>query len=169
MQGSSSVNQIGPPAVPWLKATFEWRRLVVLFLLAGFTTRVVTGVAFELMSVRAGWSGIATVAVVYTAIVAVPVHTRGRAASLAAVAFGREGTGAGDRLPHAVRRAVWVVLVVGAIPIAVAVATMPGSGRVIDDGTWMLMGGAVFAVQLWLVFVQGLGRGPRRRLARGRG
>lgn len=160
------IKEAGAPSIPWMKAAFEWRRLVILFLLAGFTTRFVTGVAFDLLSIPAGWSGIATLLAVYGAIVGVPVHMDGRVASLAAIAFGWEGERAGGPLPRATRRAARMVLFSGAIPIAVALATMPGSGHVVDDGTWVLMAVAVGAVQLWVIFVEGRRRPRRRRVRR---
>lgn len=132
----------------------------------GFVIRVITGFAFDALSVAAGWSGIVTLVVMYLSAAVVPVRITDRPARLGLIALGRAGPSEERSPPAATRMAVRVALVAAAVPIAVAVVTMPASGPVVDDVTGGLVAAMILLAYVWFVFPRVLARRGSRRTRR---
>jgi hypothetical protein len=149
------------PATPWLREAFGWRRLVALFLFAGFAPRVVTGFVFESLSIPRGWSGIVTLVLMYVVQFVSLVKVDDRISSLLGIAVGR------DRAwPAATRRGVALTMAVAFVPIAAALATMPESGPVVDDVTGVFV--AAGTGYFWLMVLGLRAREGHRRPTRSR-
>ena len=138
--------------MPWLREAFSGPRLV-LILVVGVLTRLATGICFDALSVPRGWSGIATFLAMYTVAFALPVEVDQRRASLIEVAFGSA--------------AVAGVIVVAVVPLVVALVTMPGSGRVVDTASVVLVAvvlvGSQIVVVAWRLRKDRARRATRRR------
>lgn len=151
--------------IPSLKEAFSWRRLAGIALV-GFLTRVLTGVCFYLLlSVPQGWSGIATILVMYAVAFAMPVRVNQHETSLIGIAFGSNAPGVDGAWPRATRVTVAIALAVGAVPAATALVTMPGSGRAVDTVTGILVGAVLLVLQLWAIALRATrkrGRGRRQ-------
>jgi hypothetical protein len=153
-------------ATPWLRAAFGWRRVAALVVGVGFVTRIVTGLCFHALSVERGWSGIVTLLAMYTVMFVTPVGPGEQATPLAAIALGRNRAPGDEPWPGRTRLAIAMTMLVVALPIVVAVATMPGSGRVVDDATGAIVPAVVAAVGLMAIVDRV--RAPRRTRERSR-